>query len=77
MSHQNMPSPHAVFDPTLGVAVTSRIDYTGPYPEESTGVLGFGVLEWSFVTALIVLVGAVGLFALFLGASLFRNPTRR
>ncbi|HYU57854.1 MAG TPA: hypothetical protein VEO00_07375 [Actinomycetota bacterium] len=40
-------------------------------------MVAFGVLEWSFVGALAVLVGAAGIFALFLLAQLFRNPTRR
>ncbi len=36
-----------------------------------------GFLEWFFVGLLAVLVGAVGLFALYLFAQLFRNPARR
>jgi hypothetical protein len=36
-----------------------------------------GFLEWFFAGLLAVLVGAVGLFALYLFAQLFRNPTRR
>jgi hypothetical protein len=40
-------------------------------------MLAFGVLEWTFVVALVVLVGAAGLFAAFLLLQLFRNPTRR
>jgi hypothetical protein len=39
-------------------------------------MLAFGVLEWSFLAALIVLVGAAGVFALFIVAQLFRNPPR-
>jgi hypothetical protein len=40
-------------------------------------MLAFGVLEWSFIVALVVLVGAAGLFAVFLLIQQFRNPTRR
>jgi hypothetical protein len=40
-------------------------------------VLAYGPLEWTFVIVLVVLVGAVGLFALFVAANLFRNPSRR
>lgn len=39
-------------------------------------MLSFGVLEWSFLIALVVLVGAAGLFGLFILAQLFRNPRR-
>jgi hypothetical protein len=37
-------------------------------------MVAFGILEWSFVVALVVLVGAAGLFALFLVLQQFRNP---
>ena len=37
----------------------------------------FGLLEWTFVGVLVALVGAAGLFALFLLLQLFRNPSRR
>jgi hypothetical protein len=40
-------------------------------------MVAFGPLEWTFVVILVVLVGATGLFALFLFAQLFRNPSRR
>ena len=40
-------------------------------------MLGYGWLEWSFLTALIVLVGAVTLFMFFLVAQLFRMHSRR
>jgi hypothetical protein len=40
-------------------------------------MLGFGVLEWTFVAILVLLVGAAGVFALFLLVQLFRNPSRR
>jgi hypothetical protein len=40
-------------------------------------MLAYGALEWAFVIVLVVLVGAVGVFAAFLAASLFRNPGRR
>jgi hypothetical protein len=40
-------------------------------------MLGFGPLEWTFVTLLVMLVGAAGVFALFLVLQLFRNPTRK
>jgi hypothetical protein len=36
-----------------------------------------GFLEWFFAGLLAVLVAAVGLFALYLFAQLFRNPARR
>jgi hypothetical protein len=39
-------------------------------------MLAFGVLEWSFLAALVALVGAAGLFGLFILAQLFRNPRR-
>jgi hypothetical protein len=35
-----------------------------------------GFLEWFFAGLLATLVGAVGLFALFMFAQLFRNPGR-
>ncbi|HXF73716.1 MAG TPA: hypothetical protein VNO79_14040 [Actinomycetota bacterium] len=35
-----------------------------------------GLLEWVFLGLLAALVGAVGLFALYLVAQLFRNPAR-
>jgi hypothetical protein len=37
----------------------------------------FGILEWSFTIALIVLVGLAGLFGVYVVAQLFRNPGRR
>jgi len=37
----------------------------------------FGVLEWSFTIALVVLVGAAALFGLYVVGQLFRNPGRR
>ena len=37
----------------------------------------WGFLEIFFVSVLTLLVGAVGLFALFLLIQLFRNPARR
>ncbi len=37
----------------------------------------FGLLEWTFAGLLIVLVGLVGLFLLYLVAQFFRNPSRR
>ena len=40
-------------------------------------MLAFGVLEWTFLTLLVLLVGAAGVFALFLVLQLFRNPTSR
>jgi hypothetical protein len=36
-----------------------------------------GFLEWFFAGLLTALVGAVGLFALFVFVQLFRNPGRR
>jgi hypothetical protein len=38
--------------------------------------LAFGILEWSFLIALVVLVGAAGVFAVYVVAQLFRNPSR-
>jgi len=35
-----------------------------------------GFLEWFFFAVLAILVGAVALFAVFVGVQLFRNPTR-
>ncbi|HEX9235568.1 MAG TPA: hypothetical protein VF972_04750 [Actinomycetota bacterium] len=40
-------------------------------------MVGFGVLEWSFLGALVLLVGAVTAFLLFLLAQLFRIHSRR
>ena len=37
----------------------------------------WGFLEWFFAGMLSILVLAVGGFALFVGAQLFRNPARR
>lgn len=37
----------------------------------------FGALEWGFAIALVVLVGAAGVFGLYVVAQLFRNPSRR
>jgi len=39
-------------------------------------MLAFGILEWTFVAVLVLLVGAAGLFALFMVVQLFRNPRR-
>jgi hypothetical protein len=38
--------------------------------------LAFGFLEWSFLVALVLLVAAAGVFAVFVVAQLFRNPSR-
>jgi hypothetical protein len=40
-------------------------------------LLAFGILEWTFLVVLVVLVGAAGLFGLYLLLQLFRNPSRR
>jgi hypothetical protein len=40
-------------------------------------MLAFGLLEWTLVVVLVALVGAAGLFALFLVAQLFRTHARR
>jgi hypothetical protein len=40
-------------------------------------MVGFGVLEWAFLVALVILVAASGLFALFLVAQQFRGHSRR
>jgi hypothetical protein len=37
----------------------------------------FGLLEWAFAIALVVLVGAAAVFGLYVVAQLFRNPSRR
>jgi hypothetical protein len=40
-------------------------------------VLAFGPLEWTFTAVLVVLVGAAGVFALFIVVQLFRAHSRR
>ena len=40
-------------------------------------MLAFGTLEWTFLAVLVALVGAAGVFFLFLLVQLFRNPPRR
>ena len=40
-------------------------------------MVGYGVLEWTFLVVLVVLVAAAGLFGLFVVVNLFRNPSRR
>lgn len=37
----------------------------------------FRLLEWTFVFVLVGLVGAAGVFGVYVVAQLFRNPTRR
>jgi hypothetical protein len=37
----------------------------------------FGALEWTFVVVLVVLVGAAGLFAMFMLVQLFSGHSRR
>jgi hypothetical protein len=37
----------------------------------------FGLLEWTFVVLLVSLVGAAGLFFLYILVQFFRNPARR
>jgi hypothetical protein len=39
-------------------------------------MLAFGVLEWSFTVALVALVGAAGVFGLYMVAQFFRSPRR-
>jgi len=39
-------------------------------------MLAYGILEWTFVGVLALLVGATALFGLFVLAQLFRNPRR-
>jgi hypothetical protein len=51
------------------------IDYRAEGRRETVSMLAFGVLEWTFLTLLVLLVGAAGVFALFLVLQLFRNPT--
>lgn len=36
-------------------------------------MLAYGALEWTFLAILVVLVGAAGVFALYLVAQLFRD----
>jgi hypothetical protein len=40
-------------------------------------MIAYGTLEWTFLTLLVVLVGAAGVFFLYLVLQLFRNPSRR
>ena len=40
-------------------------------------MIEFGTLEWSFLIALVVLVGAAGVFFLFILMQLFRVHSRR
>ena len=40
-------------------------------------MLAFGVLEWTFTVVLVVLVGAAGLFGLYILLQLFRAHSRR
>ncbi len=40
-------------------------------------MIAFGLLEWTFLVVLVLLVGAAGVFALFLVAQLFRAHSRR
>jgi hypothetical protein len=40
-------------------------------------MVAFGKLEWTFLSLLVLLVGAAGLFAIYLVVALFRNPSRR
>jgi hypothetical protein len=40
-------------------------------------LLAYGTLEITFIVALVVLVGAAGVFGLYVVAQLFRNPSRR
>jgi hypothetical protein len=37
----------------------------------------FGLLEWTFVFILVTLVGAAGLFFVYILVQFFRNPARR
>jgi hypothetical protein len=37
----------------------------------------FGLLEWTFVVLLVGLVGAAGLFGLYMVIQLFKNPGHR
>lgn len=39
-------------------------------------MLAFGILEWTFVGVLVLLVGATALFGVFMLVQLFRNPRR-
>src|SRR5262249_55886326 len=55
----------------------THIDYRANQAKGNRRMLAFGVLEWTFLTLLVLLVGAAGVFALFLVLQLFRNPTSR
>lgn len=39
-------------------------------------MFAYGILEWTFVGVLVLLVGAAAVFGLFMLAQLFRNPRR-
>lgn len=40
-------------------------------------MIAYGLLEWTFLIMLVVLVAAAGVFALFVLAQLFRSHSRR
>src|SRR5438128_2116669 len=60
MSHQYMTPPRR--EPPRGALATSPIDYPDRPREGNPSMLGFGVLEWTFVALLVLLVGAAGVF---------------
>ena len=53
------------------------IDYFPTLSEGNAQVIGFGLLEWTFLAILVLLVGAAGVFALFLLFQLFQTHSRR
>jgi hypothetical protein len=57
--------------------VVPVLDYRPIIGRGNTLVLAFGTLEWSFLAALVVLVGAAGVFFLFILLQLFRAHSRR
>jgi hypothetical protein len=76
MSHQNMGFTSRDSTPPSGPKLRR---YRLPAPDQEgnrISILAFGLLEWTFVAVLVVLVGAAALFALFMVAQLFRNPRR-
>ncbi len=36
-----------------------------------------GLLEWTYLVILVVMIAAAGVFSLYLFTTLFRNPSRR
>jgi hypothetical protein len=75
MRNQNMD-----FLPGFGPASSAyryALDYRHDCWRETSPMLAFGVLEWTFTIVLIALVGAAGLFGLFILLQLFHGHSRR